>query len=81
MMSEKGKPLPHEKEAFWFQHRAFLEDAGYRLRPKFNPGFAGAPPHPTHHHYNSKLNHLGDHAAQHPVRLPHLQSTIYFSYT
>ncbi|KAJ7255053.1 hypothetical protein B0H12DRAFT_1050260 [Mycena haematopus] len=26
-------------EVYWFQHREFLENAGYRLRPKFHPDF------------------------------------------
>ncbi|KAJ7109618.1 hypothetical protein C8R43DRAFT_1161456 [Mycena crocata] len=58
-MSETPKFLSNEKEAFWFQRRVFLEKAGYRLRPKFNPGFVGPKPPST---YN-----LGDdHTAQHP---------------
>jgi hypothetical protein len=55
-MSEKVKSLPYE--AFWFKRRAFLEKAGYQLRPKFNPHFVA----PT----RSKLG--DDHTAQHPVR-------------
>ena len=57
---EKSTSLPFEKEAFWFLRRVFLEKAGYRLRPKFNPGFVGPKPPSTHN--------LGDdHTAQHPV--------------
>ncbi|KAJ7734569.1 kinase-like domain-containing protein [Mycena maculata] len=59
-MSEKRKFVPaYEKEAFWFERRMFLEKAGYRLRPKFNPGFVGPKPPGRYH--------LGDdHTAQHP---------------
>ncbi|KAJ7449118.1 kinase-like domain-containing protein [Mycena galericulata] len=59
-MSEKHKFLPYEKEAFWFQRRVFLEKAGYRLRPKFNPGLLGPKPRGR---YN-----LDDHTAHHPRR-------------
>ncbi|KAJ7185832.1 hypothetical protein C8R46DRAFT_1025777 [Mycena filopes] len=54
-MSEKIKAIPRDKEAFWFQHRAFLEKAGYRLRPKFNPRFVGP-----------KRYNLDDRTAHHP---------------
>ncbi|KAJ7800344.1 hypothetical protein B0H14DRAFT_2616276 [Mycena olivaceomarginata] len=57
---EVCKPLPHEKEAFWFQHRAFLEDAGYRLRPKFNPGFAGDSSTPDPSSLQLKRKHIMD---------------------
>ncbi|KAJ7218785.1 hypothetical protein B0H12DRAFT_327568 [Mycena haematopus] len=59
-MLEKLKSQLFEKEAFWFQRRAFLEKAGYQLRPKFNMGFVGPKPPDR---YN-----LGDHKAQHPWR-------------
>ncbi|KAJ7665948.1 kinase-like domain-containing protein [Mycena polygramma] len=54
-MAEKVKSSPYEKEAFWFQRRAFLEKAGYRLRAKFNPGFVGP-----------RNKHGEDHTAHHP---------------
>ncbi|KAJ7060964.1 kinase-like domain-containing protein [Mycena amicta] len=53
------------KEAFWFQRRVFLETAGYRLRPKFHPGFVGPKP-PSRHNLGD------DHTAQHPVCLKHI---------
>ncbi|KAJ7439687.1 kinase-like domain-containing protein [Mycena latifolia] len=58
-MSEKIKFLSSEKEAFWFQRRVFLAKAGYRLRPKFNPGFVG-PKAP------GRFSLGDDHTAQHP---------------
>ncbi|KAJ7196504.1 kinase-like domain-containing protein [Mycena pura] len=61
LVSEKTKSLPFLKEAFWFQRRVFLEKAGYRLRPKFNPGFVGPKP-PSRHNLGD------DHTAQHPLK-------------
>ncbi|KAJ7032028.1 kinase-like domain-containing protein [Mycena alexandri] len=57
-MSEKIKATSYDREAFWFQRRAFLEKAGYRLRPKFNPRFVGPKPPGRYS--------LGDHTAHHP---------------
>jgi len=59
-MSEKVKSPSYEKEAFWFQRRAFLQKAGYRLRAKFDPGFVGPK--------TSKRYNLGDHTAHHPQK-------------
>ncbi|KAJ7677614.1 kinase-like domain-containing protein [Mycena rosella] len=34
----------HEMEVYWFERRPFLEAAGYRLRPKFQPNFVATKP-------------------------------------
>ncbi|KAJ7177785.1 hypothetical protein C8R46DRAFT_1074931 [Mycena filopes] len=49
-------PFIHRTENYWFQRRAFLETAGYRLRPKFQPDFVAtksSPPSGIRHEYTS----------------------------
>ncbi|KAJ7923880.1 hypothetical protein B0H13DRAFT_1602192 [Mycena leptocephala] len=50
-------------EVYWFQRREFLENAGYRLRPKFHPDFA------------LKVKHLSEQAF-HEYTATHLWHTI-----
>ncbi|KAF7326179.1 Protein kinase domain-containing protein [Mycena kentingensis (nom. inval.)] len=66
-LSVEKQPIPFPKEVFWFQRRAFLEKAGYRLRAKFNPGFVEPKP-PRRHNLGD------DHTAQHP--LPHIMDAV-----
>ncbi|KAJ7165137.1 hypothetical protein C8R46DRAFT_1192814 [Mycena filopes] len=51
----------HRNEVYWFEHRAYLEAAGYRLRSKFQPNFTPTEPKNT--------RNLGDdYSARHPKR-------------
>ncbi|KAJ7634535.1 kinase-like domain-containing protein [Roridomyces roridus] len=59
-MSEKYNKTLHEKEAFWFQRRAFLEKAGYELRPKFNLDFVGPKRHGDEHTVQHPRKHIMD---------------------